>query len=201
MVPEGANKSYKYIKCNFCNKLITSGVSRMKAHLGGTHKNVAPCCQVPQEVRDEIKEYVKQIKTTKFQYQRVFEERIDAGAYFVSSTGGSGTGSGSVESSACVQKGPMQQSMLRFLNPEVDNEEGSKGEVKMTPVVAKEQRNRVCLNIKSQSFSDFNTFYRNKRNYFVRCHVLRIRAVAAAAASSVARAPSTRRIAAQRPTD
>ncbi|KAJ0614236.1 putative transcription factor/ chromatin remodeling BED-type(Zn) family [Helianthus annuus] len=93
--PDGANKSYKYIKCNFCNKIITGGVSRMKAHLGGTHKNVAPCCQVPQEVRDEIKEYVKQFETAKFQYQRDFEERVDAGAYF--STGGSGTGSVSVE--------------------------------------------------------------------------------------------------------
>ncbi|MFS7890519.1 hypothetical protein Hanom_Chr00s000098g01620181 [Helianthus anomalus] len=117
----------------------------MKAHLGGTHKNVAPCCQVPQEVRHEIKEYVEQFETAKFQYQRDFEERVDAGAYFT--TGGSGTGSVSVESSASVQKGPTQQSMLRFLNPEVDNEEGPKEEVKMTPVVAKEQRNRVCLDI------------------------------------------------------
>ncbi|XP_021974445.1 uncharacterized protein LOC110869505 [Helianthus annuus] len=74
-----------------------------------------------------------------------FEERTDAGAYFVSSTGGAG--SGSVESSTRVQKGATQQSMLRFLNSKVDNEEGPKVEEKMTPAVTKEQRNKVCLDI------------------------------------------------------
>ena len=51
---EGMGKSYIYIKCNFCSKIVKGGVKRLKDHLGGTHKNVAPFTKVPPEVKEEI---------------------------------------------------------------------------------------------------------------------------------------------------
>ncbi|KAD7117269.1 hypothetical protein E3N88_04537 [Mikania micrantha] len=114
---EGAKKGYKYVKCNFCNKVITGGVQRMKAHLACTHKNVIPCPQVPQEVKNEIREFLKQFETSKFSFQRNFEESIDAGAYFVSSAGGSGSG----DSCPSVQRG-VRGPMDRFVNSMDDDE-------------------------------------------------------------------------------
>ncbi|KAD4585308.1 hypothetical protein E3N88_22909 [Mikania micrantha] len=108
---EGAKKGYKYVKCNFCNKVITGGVQRMKAHLACTHKNVIPCPQVPQEVKDEIREFLKQFETLKFSFQRNFEDTIDAGAYFVSAASGSGSG----DLCPSVQRG-VRGPMDRFVN-------------------------------------------------------------------------------------
>lgn len=42
----GENKAYKYIKCNFCSKVVTGGVKRMKEHLACTHKDVIACPNV-----------------------------------------------------------------------------------------------------------------------------------------------------------
>ncbi|KAD5960576.1 hypothetical protein E3N88_12048 [Mikania micrantha] len=140
---EGAKKGYKYVKCNFCYKVITGGVQRMKAHLACTHKNVILCPQVPQEVKDEIREFLKQFETSKFNFQRNFEETIDAGAYFVSVAGGSGSG----DSCPSVQRG-VRGPMNRFVNSMDDDErEGPIASEKMTPTMAKEQRNKVCLDI------------------------------------------------------
>ncbi|KAD3066411.1 hypothetical protein E3N88_34291 [Mikania micrantha] len=83
----GSKKGCKHIKGNPSNKVITRGVQRMKA--------------LPLEVKDEIKEYFKQVETTKFNSQWNFEETIDAGAYFVSTA----RETGSADSCPCVKKG------------------------------------------------------------------------------------------------
>ena len=62
----GTTKGYKYIKCKFCSKIITGGVKRMKGHLAWTHKDVAPCPNVPDEVKQEITDYLKNFETAKF---------------------------------------------------------------------------------------------------------------------------------------
>ncbi|KAD3337602.1 hypothetical protein E3N88_33122 [Mikania micrantha] len=112
----------------------------MKAHLACTHKNVIPCPQVPQEVKDEIREFLKQFETSKFNFQRNFEETIDAGAYFVSAAGGSG----SRDSCPSVQRG-VRDPMDRFLNSMDDDER--EGPIASTPTMAKQQQNKVCLDI------------------------------------------------------
>ncbi|KAL0910811.1 hypothetical protein M5K25_018900 [Dendrobium thyrsiflorum] len=48
----GAEKTYVYLKCNFCDKVMKGGVTRMKEHLSGSHKNVAPCTNVPDKVKE-----------------------------------------------------------------------------------------------------------------------------------------------------
>uniref|UniRef100_A0A8I6YDB1 BED-type domain-containing protein n=1 Tax=Hordeum vulgare subsp. vulgare TaxID=112509 RepID=A0A8I6YDB1_HORVV len=49
------NRTYA-LQCNFCNKILTSGVTRMKFHLAGIKKyNAAPCQKVPQDVKEEMK--------------------------------------------------------------------------------------------------------------------------------------------------
>lgn len=47
-------KGYKYVKWNFCSKVI-KGVARMKMHLVGTHKKAKPCEQVPNDVKTKLK--------------------------------------------------------------------------------------------------------------------------------------------------
>lgn len=49
------NRTYA-LQCNFCNKILTSGVTRMKFHLAGIKKyNAAPCQKVPHDVKEEMK--------------------------------------------------------------------------------------------------------------------------------------------------
>ena len=50
--PTTEGKGYKYVKCNFCNKVISGGVSRMKMHLAGIHKDSKPCEHVPEYVKN-----------------------------------------------------------------------------------------------------------------------------------------------------
>ncbi|KAD6454786.1 hypothetical protein E3N88_09492 [Mikania micrantha] len=129
---QGGKKGYKYIKCNFCSKVITGGVKRMKEHLGCTHKDVAPCDKVPPEVKEEILHYLKQFQENKFASQRNFEESVGSGAYY------SGDGSVNPSSSSRGVRGPMD----RFVGTARDNEDGSLPNEKMTPASAKEHRNR-----------------------------------------------------------
>ncbi|KAD5507983.1 hypothetical protein E3N88_15686 [Mikania micrantha] len=130
---QGGKKGYKYIKCNFCSKVITGGVKRMKEHLGCTHKDVAPCDTVPPEVKEEILHYLKQFQENKFASQRNFEESVGSGAYY------SGDGSVNPSSSSRGVRGPMD----RFMGSARDNEDGSLQNEKMTTASAKEHRNRI----------------------------------------------------------
>ncbi|XP_061363140.1 uncharacterized protein LOC133306777 [Gastrolobium bilobum] len=47
------------VKCNYCPKTIWGGTFRMKHHLAGTHKEVALCQQVPEEIRDLFKKILE----------------------------------------------------------------------------------------------------------------------------------------------
>ncbi|KAD2139047.1 hypothetical protein E3N88_41777 [Mikania micrantha] len=134
---QGGKKGYKYIKCNFCSKVITGGVKIMKEHLGCTHKDVAPCDKVPPEVKEEILHYLKQFQENKFSSQRNFEESVGSGTYY------SGDGSVNPSSSSRGVRGPMDW----FMGSARDNEDGSLPNEKMTLASAKEHRNRVCLDI------------------------------------------------------
>ncbi|XP_028550851.1 uncharacterized protein LOC110112362 [Dendrobium catenatum] len=78
----GSDKTYVYLKCNYCDKVVKGGVTRMKEHLSGSHKNVAPCSKVPDAVREEIKSYMNKSITSKHLAQKQFEDRVDAGSYY-----------------------------------------------------------------------------------------------------------------------
>ncbi|KAL0912230.1 hypothetical protein M5K25_018192 [Dendrobium thyrsiflorum] len=90
-VDVGGEKTYVYLKCNFCGKVVKGGVTRMKEHLSCSHKNVAPCASVPDNVKDEIAAYMKKSTTTKHLQQEQFDERIEQGAYYGSESGNGST--------------------------------------------------------------------------------------------------------------
>ena len=49
------NRTYA-LECIFCDKILTSGVTRVKYHLAGIKKcNATPCQKVPQVVKEEMK--------------------------------------------------------------------------------------------------------------------------------------------------
>ncbi|KAL0927822.1 hypothetical protein M5K25_002034 [Dendrobium thyrsiflorum] len=76
----GAEKTYVYLKCNFCDKVVKGGVTRMKEHLSGSHKNVAPCANVPDKVKEEICAYMKKSITVKHLQQEQFDDRVEHGS-------------------------------------------------------------------------------------------------------------------------
>ncbi|KAL0910409.1 hypothetical protein M5K25_021389 [Dendrobium thyrsiflorum] len=78
----GSDKTYVYLKCNYCDKVVNGGVTRMKEHLSGSHKNVAPCSKVPDTIREEIKSYMNKSTTSKHLAQKQFEDRVDVGSYY-----------------------------------------------------------------------------------------------------------------------
>ncbi|GAU26436.1 hypothetical protein TSUD_294010 [Trifolium subterraneum] len=51
------------IKCKYCNKVYSSGVSRFKHHLAGTHKNVKPCSAVPNDVCQQMLDKVNKVQS------------------------------------------------------------------------------------------------------------------------------------------
>ena len=130
------SKGYKYIQCNFCQKILKGGVFRMKEHLAGIHGNAAPCLLVPPEVRDEIKNYLDKHSEAKKMAQMCREERIDQGVSLYKSSSGSVS-----NTSRRGVRGPMD----RFLqNVEEGEDEGN-------PVVItaseKELRDRTAQDI------------------------------------------------------
>ncbi|KAL0911890.1 hypothetical protein M5K25_017823 [Dendrobium thyrsiflorum] len=78
----GSDKTYIYLKCNYCDKVVKGGVTRMKEHLSGSHKNVAPCSKVPDTLREEIKSYMNKSTTSKHLAQKQFEDIVDVGSYY-----------------------------------------------------------------------------------------------------------------------
>ncbi|KAL0904612.1 hypothetical protein M5K25_026741 [Dendrobium thyrsiflorum] len=132
----GAEKTYVYLKCNFCDKVVKGGVTRMKEHLSGSHKNVAPCANVPDKVKEEICAYMKKSITAKHLQQEQFDDRVELGSYYGSE---SGKGSSSTIHSRGA-RGPMDQYMV---NPGED-----RGQTQMMPAAGtKEGRRQVCLDI------------------------------------------------------
>ncbi|XP_057980780.1 uncharacterized protein LOC131166338 [Malania oleifera] len=53
------NGGRQKIKCKYCHKVILGGgISRLKQHLAGERGNVAPCEEVPEEVKVEIQQHL-----------------------------------------------------------------------------------------------------------------------------------------------
>ncbi|KAL0903323.1 hypothetical protein M5K25_027694 [Dendrobium thyrsiflorum] len=129
-VDVGGEKTYVYLKCNFCGKVVKGGVTRMKEHLSCSHKNVAPCASVPDNVKDEIAAYMKKSTTTKHLQQEQFDERIEQGAYYGSE---SGKGSTSTINNRGA-RGPMDQYMV--------NPGENRGQTQMMPVADRRLRNK-----------------------------------------------------------
>ena len=42
----------KKVKCNYCAKIVTAGISRLKHHLAGTNVGAEPCLVVPDDVKN-----------------------------------------------------------------------------------------------------------------------------------------------------
>ncbi|KAL0922284.1 hypothetical protein M5K25_006256 [Dendrobium thyrsiflorum] len=126
----GAEKTYVYLKCNFCDKVVKGGVTRMKEHLSGSHKNVAPCANVPDKVKEEISAYMKKSTTAKHLQQEQFDDRVEHGSYY-----GSESGKGSSSTIHCRgARGPMDQYMV---NPGED-----RGQTQMMPAAGTREGRR-----------------------------------------------------------
>lgn len=53
------NGGRQKIRCKYCHKVILGGgISRLKQHLAGERGNVAPCEEVPEEVKLEIQQHL-----------------------------------------------------------------------------------------------------------------------------------------------
>ncbi|KAI9177996.1 hypothetical protein LWI28_021530 [Acer negundo] len=75
-------KYYKYVVRNYCQQEIKGGVSRLKHHLVQTSKDVRKCPSVPDDVKDEMKRYLKIKENAREVLERSFDERVDTGSYY-----------------------------------------------------------------------------------------------------------------------
>src|ERR1044072_10008413 len=72
----------KKVKCNYCPKIVTAGISRFKHHLAGTNVGTEPCLQVPDEVKKKMSEAIDQAKEAAMKKRRMIqidEEEGDEG--------------------------------------------------------------------------------------------------------------------------
>ncbi|XP_059282093.1 uncharacterized protein LOC132035933 [Lycium ferocissimum] len=60
------------VTCNFCGKTTRGGINRAKQHLIGNFRNAAKCLNCPQEVRDELRNYMEEKKLRKEVYTNEF---------------------------------------------------------------------------------------------------------------------------------
>ncbi|XP_060965276.1 uncharacterized protein LOC133034244 [Cannabis sativa] len=125
-------KNYIYIKCKYCRKLITGGVARLKQHLAHTRKGVAPCKEVPKEVKNEFVELLKQKILEKCVAQMIFEEMVESGSYYTKTC---------APMSATGVIGPIN----RFMGDGSDRTTAE--QIHITPENEKEMRDNVCMDI------------------------------------------------------
>ncbi|PON81370.1 Zinc finger, BED-type [Trema orientale] len=114
----GGKKYYVYLECKYCKKAIKGGVKRMKDHLAHTRKNVAPCKEVPEDVKNEFVEYLSKGTKNKHLAQAQFDERVDSDAYFGSVMDGGAKSCNPISSIRGV-RGPMN----RFITNLDDDDE------------------------------------------------------------------------------
>ncbi|KAK8509463.1 hypothetical protein V6N12_001472 [Hibiscus sabdariffa] len=79
---EAVEGSRNNVKCKFCERIITGGITRLKEHLAGKTGNVKACECVSSEVRKNIAEQLKEYQKEKSVRQRrkeELEERIKLG--------------------------------------------------------------------------------------------------------------------------
>ncbi|KAK2634564.1 hypothetical protein Ddye_029356 [Dipteronia dyeriana] len=69
-------KYYKYVVCNYCQQEIKGGVSRLKHHLAQTYKDGRKCPSVSDDVKDEMKKYLKIKENAKEAMEQSFDERV-----------------------------------------------------------------------------------------------------------------------------
>ncbi|GFP83825.1 hypothetical protein PHJA_000526000 [Phtheirospermum japonicum] len=141
---KGPGKGYKYVKCNFCKKVITEGVSRLKEHLAGTHRDSKPCVMVTVEVRNEMKEYLKKSDEAKSFKEREFDEMVGVGSYFNNhaSIGKGDSMKGS--SSSRGFRGPMDHYVNNII---IDEDVAIPTEEKGNQMSAKEARKLTALDV------------------------------------------------------
>ena len=48
------DKNSKKVQCKYCQKILSGGIFRFKQHLAGTLKDVEPCQQVPENIKQKI---------------------------------------------------------------------------------------------------------------------------------------------------
>ncbi|KAL0904189.1 hypothetical protein M5K25_026264 [Dendrobium thyrsiflorum] len=112
------------------HNLVKGGVTRMKEHLSSSHKNVAPCANKPDKVKEEITAYMKKSTTTKHLQHEQFDDRVEHSSYYGSE---SGKGSSSTIHSRGA-RGPMDQYII---NPGED-----RGEAQMMPAAGTREGRR-----------------------------------------------------------
>ncbi|POO03944.1 hypothetical protein TorRG33x02_002480, partial [Trema orientale] len=158
-----SKKHYVYLECKYCKKVIKGGVKRMKDYLAHTKKNVAPCKEVPKDVKNELVEYSKGTKN-KHLAQAQIDERVDSGAYFGSVMDG-GAKSCHLISSTRGVRGPMD----RFIVNLDDDDEDFRN--KATPIRQNfiEMWNRVCLDIGRFFFKNAFSFNVARSPFFSMC--------------------------------
>ena len=44
--------------CNFCGRVVTSGITRLKQHLARIEGDITPCPKVPRAVREDMKKLI-----------------------------------------------------------------------------------------------------------------------------------------------
>ncbi|KAK9003425.1 hypothetical protein V6N11_060989 [Hibiscus sabdariffa] len=71
---EAVEGSRNNVKCKFCERIITGGITRLKEHLAGKTGNVKACESVSAEVRKNIAEQLKEFQKEKAVRQRRKEE-------------------------------------------------------------------------------------------------------------------------------
>ena len=74
--------------CNFCGRVVTSGITRLKQHLAGIEGDIAPCPKVSRAVREDMKKLIfewqakqKQKKTAKKQLEKEIIQMHESGQY------------------------------------------------------------------------------------------------------------------------
>ncbi|KAL5800550.1 hypothetical protein ACOSQ3_033630 [Xanthoceras sorbifolium] len=85
------NGGRQKIKCKYCHKIfLGGGISRLKQHLAGERGNVAPCEEVPEEVKLQIQQHLgfkvleklkrqKGLKSNKKSFTPYFEDMEEGG--------------------------------------------------------------------------------------------------------------------------
>ncbi|PON76522.1 LOW QUALITY PROTEIN: hypothetical protein PanWU01x14_035760 [Parasponia andersonii] len=112
----------------------------MKDYLAHTKTNVAPCKEVPKDVKNELVDYFKGTKNKHL--AQTIDERVDSGAYFGNVMDG-GAKSCNLISSTRGVRGPMDRFIVNL------DDDGEDVRNKATPIQqnSKEMWNRVCLEI------------------------------------------------------
>ncbi|KAK1386098.1 hypothetical protein POM88_023833 [Heracleum sosnowskyi] len=53
------------VKCNYCAKIVSGGITRLKQHVAGISENVEPCPSAPKETRVNLAMDIKLVELSK----------------------------------------------------------------------------------------------------------------------------------------